>query len=229
MGSRPNPSLHRALPHSLSPLLPLSHLPPHPPPALPHQPCPPQTNHSRPQPPPLPPLPHDGRWMHPLDPLPRHPKPRLDPLLPTPHFPNWAPLLLGLHLLPLKNPRIPRHPLHHPEWLHPTADLPPRVPPRDRAGHVLPVAAHVPVLVPGGARDQRVGARAHVRILFPVRGWDPTQVEAGGDGLPDRAVFVQLRGVGSDAVPAFLRVGLLRDLGLVLQCGLQCLSFGSFR
>lgn len=90
------------------------------------------------------------------------------------------------------------------------------------------MALDLAVLVSGGARDQRVGARAHVRLLLAVCFGDPTQVEAGCDGLPDCAVSVQLCGFRLDAVFAFFRIRVLRDLGMVLQCGFQCLTFVPF-
>lgn len=84
---------------------------------------------------------------------------------------------------------------------------------------MLPVAGVVAVAVPGGAGDERDGARGDVRLLPAVRGGDTAAVEAAGDGLPDRAVRLQLLDFGLDAPAPLWRVGLRGDPGLVLQCG----------
>ena len=104
------PSTHSflfpSLPHSLNHHIPFTHSLPHPSPS-PTLPSPPsQTHHRPPQPPPPPPLPpHAPRHLpHPPHP---HPPPPLGHLLPSPHQAHWASLLLGLHLLPLQNPRVP--------------------------------------------------------------------------------------------------------------------------
>ncbi|CAL5377827.1 unnamed protein product [Camellia sinensis] len=154
----------------------------------------------------------------------------MDLLLPQkPNQAHWAHLLLGLHLLPLKTPRIHRHPSHHPQHQHQTALLPPRVPPRRGCYHVLPVALHITVSPPSGARYQRLRSHANVRILLIVRAGEASVVEEIGDRLSDYTVRVQLCGVGFDVVLSFHRIRVLRDLGLVLQCGFQRFAFGSFR
>ncbi|KAK4271152.1 hypothetical protein QN277_019888 [Acacia crassicarpa] len=219
MDPRPNPRLFPSLPLSHSSLLPLSHLPPPSPPSPSSETSHSPINVRRPQPHPPPPLLHHGPWMYPYHYLP-YASPPLDHLLPAQNPSLRTSLLLGLRLLPLEDSRTRRHSPHHRRELHPTAHVPPRVPPRDGPHHVLPVAPDLPVLVPSGARDEHVRARAHVRVLLVERLGDPTQVEAGGDGLPDRAVFVQLRGVGCDAVLPFRRIRMLRVHGLVLQCGI---------
>lgn len=55
---------------------------------------------------------------------------------------------------------------------------------------MLPVAGDGAVPVPGGARDERDGARGDVRLLPGVRGGDPAVVEEAGDGFPDLPVRV---------------------------------------
>lgn len=94
---------------------------------------------------------------------------------------------------------------------------------------MLPLAAHSPVSVPGGAGDQCGGARDNVRLLLVMRNGAPAQVEEAGHGSTDCAICVQLCGVGSDALLPLYRIRVLRDMGLVLQCCFQRLSFGSFR
>lgn len=73
---------------------------------------------------------------------------------------------------------------------------------------MLPVALDVAVAVPGGAGDQRVGARADVRVLSAVCGGYSSVVEEIGDRLSDYPVCLQLLDFGSDALPPFQRVGL---------------------
>lgn len=94
---------------------------------------------------------------------------------------------------------------------------------------MLPLAVHVAVVAPRGARHQLSRAHADVRLLLVVCAGEAAAVEEGGDGLPDRAVRVQFRGVGFDAVLPFYGIGVLRDLGVVLQCGFQCFAFMAFR
>ncbi|KAL4349571.1 uncharacterized protein DS421_10g293370 [Arachis hypogaea] len=228
MGPTSNPVLLHHVPVGGSSILPIPD--PHPlrPPSSATLPESLKATHGIPQSQPPHPLPRHVPWLRPHHTLP-HPSPQLGHLLPSKHQAQWASLLLGLRLLPLQDPRVPGHALHRSLPLLRAPHVPPRVPPRHRARHVLPLAPNFAVSVPGGARDQRLRACAHVRLLLPQRARDPTAVEARRDGLPDRAVRVQLRRLRFDAVPALLRVRLLRDLGLVLQCGFQCFSFSPVR
>lgn len=94
---------------------------------------------------------------------------------------------------------------------------------------MLPLVVHLAVVAPRGARYQLRRAHADVRLLLAVRAGEAAAVEEGGDGLSDCAVRVQFCGVGFDAVLPFYGIGVLRDLGVVLQCGFQCFAFGAFR
>ncbi|CAI9103894.1 OLC1v1002479C1 [Oldenlandia corymbosa var. corymbosa] len=146
-------------------------------------------------------------------------------LLPRQRNPaSWADVLLGPGFLPVQDPGIRRHALDHPQRVPiSTAVVPPRVPPRGGGGDVLPVAVDGADAVSGGARDQRLRARADVRLLFAERAGNPAVVEEIGDGLSDCTVRVQLWDIRVDAVLPFYGSGLLRDAGLVLQRRFQCL------
>ncbi|KAK6135413.1 hypothetical protein DH2020_030832 [Rehmannia glutinosa] len=188
---------HLPHPHTLSPQI-LS------PPSRPLRRPPP--HHRRPQPNPLPPLPPDGRRLRPL----RRPPdaaapPDLAHLLPRgPNPAARAHILLGPRLLLLENPRVRRHAPDPPERVPlPAAVVPPRVPPRGGGGDVLRVAGGVAVAVPGGARDQRDGARGDVRVLPGGGAGNPAVVEEIGDGFSDLPVRVQFPDFGLDDVPPF--------------------------
>lgn len=53
---------------------------------------------------------------------------------------------------------------------------------------MLPLAVHLAVAIPGGARDQCLGARGNVRLLLAMRNWDSSMVEEVGDGFSDYSV-----------------------------------------
>jgi len=222
-----HPFLLPSLPHSLNHHLPLTHSPPlpHPSPTLPTSP--PEAHHRRPQPHPPPPLPPHGGGLRPHPPHP-HPPPPLGHLLPTRHTPHRAPLLLGLRLLPLKVPRIPWHPVHHPVPLNPTPLLPPRLPPLHGGPDVLPLASNLPVPLPHRPPHQRLRPRHHVRLLLPHRPLLPPLLEARRHRLPDCPVPLQLRNLCPNAPLPLLHLWMLRNLGLVLQCPLQRLSLRPF-
>ncbi|CAN0878585.1 hypothetical protein LINGRAHAP2_LOCUS12557 [Linum grandiflorum] len=128
-----------------------------------------------------------------------------------------SPLLLGVRLLPLEDLRVHRHVTHHPEQLDVAeAFVPPRVPPRHRGGHVLHLAPHVSVDVPRSPSHQLGRPRCNVLLLPALLPRDEAQVEEDRYGLSDCAVLHQLWNHGLDLLRPFYRVGLLRDLGLVL-------------
>ncbi|KAM2915289.1 hypothetical protein FF1_044366 [Malus domestica] len=220
-----NAGLLPAFSHSHHHFLPCPHFPPFPPPSPPHQTPPPQTYHRLPQPQPPPPLPRHGRRF-----LGHHlflrALPLLDHLLPAQNPANRASLLLGVHFLPLQNLRVRGHVPYHPQREFPAADIPPRLPPHHGAGHVLHLAPHIAVSVPGGDRSKCDGSRGDVYLLLVGCARGEAKVEEKGDRVSDISVHVKLYWVGLDAHLPFQWFWLLWDLGLVLQHFFLCFPFG---
>ncbi|KAK6130977.1 hypothetical protein DH2020_035281 [Rehmannia glutinosa] len=216
--SRPHTRRLHILPHHRRRHLPLSHAPP---PPLPHSPHPllrrPPPRRRRPQRRTLSPLPRHGRRMHtrrpPPDPAGQS---HLVHLLPRRRHQAARPdVLLGPRVLLLEDPGVRGHAADPPQWVPLAAALfPPRVPSRGGAGDVLPVAGGAADAFPGGGGDQRLRARANVRILPSGGARVSSDVEENGDGLPDHPVFVRVLDFGFDAVFALYRAGLFRGVGL---------------
>lgn len=112
-------------------------------------------------------------------------------LLPTQSDPStWSSLLLGVHLLPLQNPGIPRHISDNLIQRHSATELPPRVPPCCGAHHVLLVAAHGTVSSAHRVGDECDRSYANVRVLYAVWAREKAQMEEACHGLSDCSVCV---------------------------------------
>ncbi|CAH9134254.1 unnamed protein product [Cuscuta epithymum] len=206
------------------------HLPPplHPPPTTLSLLAPP--HFGRAQHHPLPPLPRDGRGL-----LPRRAPPDAETrlvvggLLPSePDSATWAHIFLGPRCILFQDFGIRRHPFDPLEWVaRPPPYLPPPQPPRRGGRDVIPRDDDVPDSASGGGGYQRRRARGDVQLLFTLRIGLSAAVEEGGDGVSDHPVCVCFHDFRVDAVLSFYRVGLLRDMVVVLQCSVRRSTSGA--